>query len=41
MMFLDFCGILEHLYLRFTCVGGDPGPVQMFPCEPKESFMVP
>ena len=41
MMFLDFCGILEHLYLRFTCVGDDPGAVQMFPCEPKESFMVP
>ena len=36
-----FCGTLEHLYLRFTCVGDDPGPVHMFTCEQKESFMVP
>ena len=32
---------LKHPYLRFTCVGDGPGPVKMFTCEQKESFMVP
>ena len=40
-MLLDFYGSLEHLYLRFTCVVDDPGPLQMFACEQKESFKVP